>query len=155
MQKTQEGLRYSTPVRSRLPRVCPDPGWTFDGHVIPKGTIVSSSPYLMNYNEDVFTSARKFDPERWLASEEGDGDAAAAAAAARIKVLEDCWSPFSKGSRGCLGKNLALAEIYIAIATLVRRFRAARVLTQDLVFREVFGVIFDAPVKVEFAAVEG
>lgn len=30
--------------------------------------------------------------------------------------------PFAKGRRGCLGKHIATAELYLSIAILVRRF---------------------------------
>ena len=30
--------------------------------------------------------------------------------------------PFSKGTRACLGMNLALAEIYMTLASVFRRF---------------------------------
>ena len=106
----KEGLRISTPIRSRLPRVCPWSGWNYKKHYLPGGTIISSSPHLMDYNEAVFSSPRIFKPERWLSED-----------TAAVKLLEDGWAPFSKGARGCFGKNFALAELYIIIAILTRQ----------------------------------
>ncbi|MCJ1301335.1 hypothetical protein MMC08_004134 [Hypocenomyce scalaris] len=139
----KEGLRFSTPVRSRLPRVCPPSGWTYRGHFVPGGTLISSSPHLMNYNEKVFQSPKSYIAERWLIDDP-----------AALKVLEDCWAPFSKGSRGCIGKNLALAEIYMTIGTVIRRYRLSDVVDLDLKFRETFGVIFDSPVRVVLEVVD-
>jgi cytochrome P450 len=110
---------------------------------MPGGTLISSSPHLMNYNEKVFQSPKSYIPERWMIDDP-----------VAVKLLEDCWAPFSKGSRGCIGKNLALAEIYLTIGTIIRRYRLAKVVDAELNFREVFGVIFDTPVRVLLEAVE-
>lgn len=34
--------------------------------------------------------------------------------------MKDAWQPFSIGSRSCIGKNLALLEIRLAVAALFR-----------------------------------
>jgi cytochrome P450 len=96
----------------------------------------------MNYNEAVFTSPRKFMPSRWLSEDPKT-----------LSLLEDCWSPFSKGSRGCMGKNLAMAEIYITIAVMARAFSLERMVDRELALREVFGVIYDKPVRMVFSNV--
>jgi cytochrome P450 len=96
----------------------------------------------MNYNETVYTSPRTFMPSRWLSVDPKTAS-----------LLEDCWSPFSKGSRGCLGKNLAMAEIYITIAVIVRMFSLDRMVDTEMVVREVFGVIYDKPVRMVFSNV--
>jgi cytochrome P450 len=96
----------------------------------------------MNYNETVYPSPRTFIPSRWLSEDPKT-----------VSLLEDCWSPFSKGSRGCLGKNLAMAEIYITIAVIVRAFSLDRLVDRDMAVREVFGVIYDKPVRMVFSNV--
>jgi cytochrome P450 len=139
----QEGLRFSTPVRSRLPRVTPGSGLTYGKHFIPSGTFISSSPYLMNLNETVFPNPCTYKPERWLLDDP-----------AEIKQLENCWAPFSKGSRGCIGINLAMAEIYITIAAIVRRFELGEKKFEELKVREIFGVIFDEPLVMKLKSVQ-
>lgn len=140
----KEGLRFSTPVRSRLPRVSPPSGWEYNGFKVPGGTLISSSPYLMNNNSKIFPRSEIYDPERWLNKNP-----------AELKVLENGLATFSKGSRGCIGINLAMAEVYITIATIIRRFKLANQPDRDLSVREIFGVIFDKPVTVVLASVEG
>lgn len=54
-----------------------------------------------------FPEPHAFRPERWLESEDD---------------LHRYWVPFGRGSRSCLGQHFATAELYIAIAALVRRF---------------------------------
>jgi cytochrome P450 len=139
----QEGLRFSTPVRSRLPRVTPESGLTYGKHFIPSGTFISSSPYLMNYKETVFPDPCTYKPERWLLD-----------SPAEIKQLDNCWASFSKGSRGCIGINLAMAEIYITIAAIVRRFELAEKKFEELKIREIFGVIFDEPLVMKLKSVQ-
>jgi cytochrome P450 len=58
---------------------------------------------------DIFPDPKTFKPERWL--EPG----------ARQK-LEPYLVTFGKGTRACVGINLAYAELYTVIATLLRRF---------------------------------
>ncbi|KAK7897458.1 hypothetical protein LTR67_005347 [Exophiala xenobiotica] len=135
----KEGLRYASPVRSRLPRVCPPSGWQYKGSFFPGGTIVSSSPRLMNYNERVFPNPRSFIPERWISND-----------AAYLKKLEDVAAPFSKGSRSCIGRNLATAEIYITMASVARRFKPVQVIDHDLKLKETFGVVAESPVRILF-----
>lgn len=108
----------------------------YNEHAIPAGTIVSSSPYLMNYNATVFPSPQLFSPDRWMSDDEE-----------AVRLMNATTAPFSKGSRSCIGKNLALAEIYLTIAITIRRFKLAQVIDEDLKIREIFGVIFDNPVR--------
>ncbi len=139
----KEGLRFSTPVRSRLPRVVPPSGWEYKGHRVPGGTLISSSPYLMNYNAEVFSQPYIYNPNRWLIGDPVE-----------LKALDNGLATFSKGSRGCIGINLAMAEIYITISTIIRRFRVVNKPDRDLCVREIFGVIFDKPVTVSLARVD-
>ncbi|KAJ6190031.1 hypothetical protein N7519_000052 [Penicillium mononematosum] len=107
----KEGLRYSSPAASRTPRLVPPGGVRLpDGRFIPAGTRVGMAIYHIHYNETLFENPRVFDPERWLQGPE--------VTAERAKFLV----PFSRGSRSCLGINLAYMEMYMAIAYIVRRF---------------------------------
>ncbi|GKZ18415.1 hypothetical protein AbraIFM66951_000974 [Aspergillus brasiliensis] len=107
----KEGLRYSSPAASRTPRLVPPGGVHLpDGRFIPAGTRVGMAIYHIHYNEDLFEDPHRFDPERWLQGPE--------ITAKRAKFLV----PFSRGSRSCLGINLAYMEMYMAIAYIVRRF---------------------------------
>ncbi|KAG0152686.1 hypothetical protein PDIDSM_42610 [Penicillium digitatum] len=107
----KEGLRYSSPAASRTPRLVPPGGVRLpDGRFIPAGTRVGMAIYHIHYNETLFENPRVFDPERWLQGSEVTTE--------RAKFLV----PFSRGSRSCLGINLAYMEMYMAIAYIVRRF---------------------------------
>ncbi|KAF7859461.1 uncharacterized protein EAF02_010909 [Botrytis sinoallii] len=104
----KESMRVHTLVPGFLPRIVPDGGVVIDGHFIPAGTAITQTLLSLHHNASIFPSPEKFDPERWVRDEE--------------KVLEKYFAPFSKGSRGCLGKNLAIEEIHIALALFISRF---------------------------------
>lgn len=112
----QESLRLSNGVASRLARIAPDEALTVrpdgdeksrSGHAtrewtIPPGTPVSMTQLLVFRDERIFPSASTFRPERWIDEPRLD----------RYQVA------FGRGSRICVGKHLALAELYIMVATL-------------------------------------
>jgi len=39
-----------------------------------------------------------------------------------LRVREKCLVSFSRGSRACIGQNLAMCELYVTLGTLFRRF---------------------------------
>ncbi|KAI9806985.1 MAG: hypothetical protein M1833_002643 [Piccolia ochrophora] len=104
-----EGLRLGYGVSSRLQRVAPKQALTFQEWVIPPGTPVSMSSVYMHDNAKIFPDPREWQPERWL-----EGDA--------MVRLDKYLVPFSKGTRACLGINLAYAELYLGIAGVFRQF---------------------------------
>ncbi|KIW07999.1 uncharacterized protein PV09_00945 [Verruconis gallopava] len=119
-----EGIRLSYGVATRLARIAPDEVLVYEGtfknpksstetHIkysIPRGTPIGMSSALMNVHPDIFPEPHEFKPERWL---NADGT--------RRKNLEGYLLSFSKGSRQCLGMNLAYCELYIALSALVLR----------------------------------
>ena len=104
----QEGLRVCEPVTHRLGRRFPEKTLNYNGKSIPAGTTVSMTSLLIHQNEDIFSEPGMFKPERWLGPEN--------------KWLERYLVPFSRGTRICLGINLARAEIYLILACVFRRF---------------------------------
>lgn len=102
-----ETLRRAYGVPHRLQRIAPNDDLTYGDYVIPKGTPVSMSALDIHDNEDVFPDYQKWKPERWLLS---DGKF--------NHRLGKYIVPFSRGTRSCLGMELAWAELYLAIAGL-------------------------------------
>jgi len=108
----QEGIRLSYGVSSRNPRISPDKPTKYKDWVIPAGTPVSMTIIDVHHDDRIFKNSRSFIPERWLDSpktEDGEN-------------LSRYFVAFGKGARSCLGINLAHAELYLATATLFRRF---------------------------------
>ncbi|KAI6081688.1 cytochrome P450, partial [Hypoxylon rubiginosum] len=105
-----EALRVSLGAVFRSTRVAPTEPLTYKDLVIPPGTPVSMCSYFVHMDPNVFPDPESFKPERWVeAAEKGEH-------------LNRFLVAFSKGSRNCLGMNLAFAELYMTLATIVRRF---------------------------------
>ncbi|KAL9092259.1 MAG: hypothetical protein Q9165_004433 [Trypethelium subeluteriae] len=105
-----EGLRIVHPVTHRNMRYFPQKTLIYNDIPIPPGTIVAMSSVLLHENPEVFPEPRAFKPERWLGPEE-----------VRQK-LQRHFVAFSRGTRGCLGMNLAWAELFLILAMVFRRF---------------------------------
>ncbi|KAF3316164.1 hypothetical protein TWF173_002494 [Orbilia oligospora] len=104
----KESLRFSHGVPGPLPRDTPAGGATFLGHHLPAGTVVLNSAYTYHTNPAVFPDPFKWDPSRWLVED--------------TKEMQRYFMPFSRGSRICIGMNLAEAELSLALGRFVRRF---------------------------------
>ncbi|QRD86656.1 putative cytochrome P450 [Aspergillus flavus] len=104
----QEGLRLCDPVTHRISRQFPDQPLQCRGIFIPANSTVGMTAMLTHLNEKIFPEPRVFRPERWLGS---DG-----------KRLERYLVPFNRGTRSCLGMNLARAELVLILAAVFRQF---------------------------------
>ncbi|KAL1879025.1 hypothetical protein Plec18167_004321 [Paecilomyces lecythidis] len=102
-----EGLRVCEPVSHRSNREFPDKALNYKGYIIPPGTGVGMTSYHTHHNEDIFPDSYTFRPERWL---EGG------------KQLERYLVPFNRGTRACLGLNLARTELFMILAAVFRQF---------------------------------
>ncbi|KAG2734364.1 hypothetical protein G9P44_002370 [Scheffersomyces stipitis] len=81
---------------------------------LPKGTGISCVVYALHRQSDVFAEPDQFIPERWLQYENEPDEVFRQ----RIKRMQRYMMPFGKGIRMCLGMNLALIEMKMAIANL-------------------------------------
>jgi len=121
----KESLRLSFGVSGRLYRISPDKAqilkdgakeWAIPAGVHPlsisptflisEQTPVAMSNPLVSLNPKVFPSPATFDPSRWLDNPQ----------------LDRYLVSFSKGSRGCVGMNLAWAELYFTLAAVFARY---------------------------------
>jgi cytochrome P450 len=94
----------------RLGRIAPDEDLKCGQWTIPTGACISMSTWILHTDPSIFPEPHVFKPGRWM---DDDADRAR---------LERYLVPFSKGSRACLGINLAHVEMYLTLATLFRRF---------------------------------
>ena len=114
-----EGLRISSSVAGRLPRINPHAAMKYNGFMIPVGAAVSMSIRDVNLNETIFPDAHCFIPERWL----GDSE--------KRQALEKYMVAFGRGPRSCIGMNLALVELYLVIGNLFRDYNMKLVDTRE------------------------
>ena len=99
-------------VTQRLPRINRYSDWRYGAYTIPAGVPVGMDTYHMHSNEAIFPDHKAFKPERWLGNPKGpDG----------VKPLSNYMVAFSRGSRMCIGLNMAYAEIFAGLATIFRR----------------------------------
>jgi len=90
-----------------------------DGPYLAEDTIVGINPWVLHLNTKIYgTDANHFRPERWLPNDGEDSDEFAA----RRKAMRDTDMTFGAGDRACLGKQVAMVEIYKLIATLFLLF---------------------------------
>ena len=114
-----EGLRISSSVAGRLPRINPHAAMNYNDFIIPAGVVVSMSIRDVNLNKTIFPDADHFIPERWL----GDYE--------KRQMLEKYMVAFGRGPRNCIGMNLALVELYLVIGNLFRDYNMKLVETRE------------------------
>ncbi|KAF2210952.1 hypothetical protein CERZMDRAFT_113086 [Cercospora zeae-maydis SCOH1-5] len=107
-----ETMRIYPAVSQPSHRVPPSGGGMVCGKWVPDTASIRLCPMAMNRTEFNFARADEFVPERWLpgAPEEFSNDA------------KQAFQPFSIGSRNCIGRNLAYAEMRLILAKLLFNF---------------------------------
>lgn len=113
----KESMRINPGIAMVLERVVPDGGFTLlDGRFIPAGTKVGINPAVPNRDSEIFgENVDSFNPGRWLKNE-GEVNEHFEARVGRMKETVDFI--FGAGGRVCLGRHMALMEIYKLFATL-------------------------------------
>ncbi|KAL2061941.1 hypothetical protein VTL71DRAFT_7319 [Oculimacula yallundae] len=106
----KETFRTSAVFTTRFPLTTPD-SLRYKDWFIPPHTPVSMTTRSTMHDLSLFPSPESFQPTRWLnGGISGDKD------------LNRYYIPFSRGTRICPGIELAYAELYIALAMIIRRF---------------------------------
>lgn len=106
----KEGLRMSSAVSGRLPRINPNAPVHYQDYVLPAGTVISMTPRNIHYDPSIYPEPTIFRPERWL--EDGE----------QARHKERYLVPFGKGARSCVGSSLAMAELFATLGNVFRRF---------------------------------
>lgn len=95
------------------------PGWFFTrvvtadthlgGHLLPAGTSVAYSPYLIHHRPDLHPDPEAFAPDRWDP--------------AHPQPPRHAFLPFAAGARKCIGDSFSMVEATLALATIAARWR--------------------------------
>lgn len=107
----QETLRLHPVIASGLQRVTPPEGLYIGNNVyIPGNTRVQTPSYVMFRDERYFAKPNDFMPERFMGRRE--------------ELVHDMsvYIPFNTGIYSCIGKQLAMKELNMALTELVKRF---------------------------------
>ena len=80
------------------------------GYVVPSGSLVVVSPWVVHRNSTYFPEPGQFRPDRWLS----DGP---------HPRPRYAYFPFGGGSRGCLGEAFAWMEGVLLISTIAQHWR--------------------------------
>jgi cytochrome P450 len=108
----KEALRFHPATAQILPRIVPDGGVELCGKFIPEGTIIGCNAWTVHRDRDLYGSdADMFRPERWIES-----------SPELIQRMENLSFTFGYGSRGCVGRNIAMLEITKFVPELFRHF---------------------------------
>ena len=108
----QEGFRLHPPLAINFERIVPSSGATICDTWIPAGTIVGVSPGVVQRHKATFgDDADSFRPERWLVDDEQ-----------KIRAMERAMFQYGAGNHMCLGKNIAVMEVYKLIPSLMCTF---------------------------------
>ncbi|MGW3123523.1 cytochrome P450 [Streptomyces sp. NPDC001107] len=97
------------------------PGWIFTrmtttearlgDAVIPPGTTLVYSAYLMHHDARFNPHPSSFDPDRWLPEQQH---------------VRGAFVPFGGGARKCIGDNYAMTMATLALSTIVARWRLSQ-----------------------------
>ncbi|MEL6927063.1 MAG: cytochrome P450 [Cyanobacteria bacterium J06600_6] len=101
----KETLRIYPVAMLTFPRTVVEPTELM-GHKLETGQVVMGCIYLMHQREDVYPEPQKFKPERFLERE--------------FDTYE--FFPFGGGKRRCIGEALAMLELKLVLATVVREY---------------------------------
>jgi cytochrome P450 len=115
-----ESLRLIPTLSSNLERTVSSTGLVLSRDVhLPAGTNVAINTSAITRRKDTFgEDALEFNPLRW-ARRERESEQYFAERKAR---MSKCMLQFGAGSRGCIGRNVVILEMYKIWATLVRHY---------------------------------
>ncbi|WP_188317047.1 cytochrome P450 [Solihabitans fulvus] len=119
-QVVDEALRLYPPIWL-FPRdaVADD---TIGGYHIPAGSTVLIPPYAAHHNPETWDNPEAFDPKRFCPAHQGGAEGQGQQNRDRY-----AYFPFGGGARKCIGMDLALLEIQLAVAMIVQRYQLSLV----------------------------
>ncbi|KAG8158392.1 hypothetical protein KVR01_011514 [Diaporthe batatas] len=112
-----ESLRLSYGLSQRSPRIFEHEDTVYKNHIIPRGSTISMDTYDVAHDEALFPDSFSYRPDRWLGTESSQQ-----ALAPDGRQLSRYLVTFGRGARACVGMQLAWAELYVGLASFLRRF---------------------------------
>ena len=110
----KETLRLHAPFSTAFPRSITTGAETAIPGIsapLPTGTMVSSNTYVLGHSREVWgDDVEVWKPERWLGDE------------SEVKKVDEKFVAFSKGPRGCIGKEIAMIMLANAVASMLEKW---------------------------------
>lgn len=119
----REVLRLYPAIQNMFRRAVQD--CDLGGYKIPKHTMLMASQWINHRDRQYFPEPDVFNPDRWANDLEK-------------RLPAGGYFPFGYGPRTCIGKNLALMEIGLALATISQQFRVELVPNQTIKMKAGF-----------------
>ncbi|KAH8700216.1 cytochrome P450 [Talaromyces proteolyticus] len=112
----KETLRLDAPFPTAFPRTIRPGAETAIPNLptaLPAGTMVSANTFVLGRSRTIWgEDAEEWKPQRWLGTSNAEEQ----------QELEDRFVAFSKGSRQCVGKDLALLMVASAASAVIRKW---------------------------------
>lgn len=112
----QETLRFHPASPASLPRDVPPEGGTVDGTPVPGGIVISAQSYTTQRDPTVYERPDEFLPQRWI--DEGQANQSRS-----LDTMHDMILVWGKGTRACLGRQIALMELKLNTSAIIRRYQ--------------------------------
>ncbi|KAL3417395.1 hypothetical protein PVAG01_11395 [Phlyctema vagabunda] len=110
MATIKEAMRVHPPIALTFPRHVPKGGAVISGKYFLEGSRVGVNPYVLHYQTSIFgDDAESFNPDRWFRPE--------------ASTMDRYMFQFGSGSRGCIGKHVALSAVYKFVPQFLRAFK--------------------------------
>ncbi|GAB1319696.1 Pisatin demethylase [Madurella fahalii] len=107
----KESMRLNPPATNLFSRLVPEGGARVGGVFVPEGTEITTQAWVVMRDPELYApDPEAYRPERWLESEE------------KTAEFESCSFVFGMGPRVCLGKDIAVMELYKLLPEILRRF---------------------------------
>ena len=107
-----ETMRIVPPGPNGFQRYTTKGGHDVDGVFVPENTALSSNTIALHHDAGSWTKALEFIPERWIESERD-----------RSWIHDTrAFVPFTIGTFSCVGKSLAMLELRMLLATVIKKF---------------------------------
>ncbi|KAF2033945.1 cytochrome P450 [Setomelanomma holmii] len=105
-----EVLRLHPPVPGELQRLNPPEAAIIAGRFVPGDMVISTPTYAVQRDQRTFIQPHDFIPERWFTQPE-------------LILRKDAFVAFGYGAYNCAGKSLAMLQLRMVLAMIVRNFK--------------------------------